>query len=346
MEPRVQYATTQDGISIALWSLGEGMPLVQMPDGPFSHLELEWQLPEYQHWYGALTRSRRIVRYDGRGSGLSERKVADFSLEARLLDLEAIVLRLGLERFDLLASTHSGPVAIAYAARHPEMVSHLILWSSYARGSDFSRSPAIMPLRSLIERDWWLFTETVAHAFLGLTEGDVERRFAAYMRECATPEAAQAAFGAANEADVTELLPQVQAPTLVLHRRQLRLLEVDVARHLAAGIPDARLVLLEGESISPFVGDTQAVLEAIEEFLGGATAPVPWTNAVAPAGGLRTVLFTDVEGSTGLTQRLGDARARDVMREHERIVRKALRAHGGSEVKALGDGLMASFSSA
>jgi class 3 adenylate cyclase len=117
------------------------------------------------------------------------------------------------------------------------------------------------------------------------------------------------------------------------------------AKAYASGIPGARLVLLEGDSVLPWVGDMEAALAAIDEFLGeGEEAPA--VGEPPAAGAFRTILFTDVEGSTALTERLGDARAREVLREHERIVREALRAHGGAEVKALGDGFMASFSSA
>jgi class 3 adenylate cyclase len=162
------------------------------------------------------------------------------------------------------------------------------------------------------------------------------------MRESVTPDAWLASSRAADEFDVTDLLGQVTRPTLVLHRRQLRWPEVDVARGLASRIPDARLALLEGTSIMPFWGDMEAVLAAIDEFLGEGEEAA----ARAAPSGLVTILFSDVEGSTALTQRLGDARARDLLREHERIVREALKAHGGSELKTTGDGFMASFSSA
>jgi adenylate cyclase len=134
----------------------------------------------------------------------------------------------------------------------------------------------------------------------------------------------------------------------VLHRRQVPVPDLETAKVLASHIPDARLVVLEGESIAPFLGDTGSVLRTIDEFLGleteEAAEPVPVRTR--DRGGLATILFTDVEGSTELTQRLGDAKAREALRAHERIVREALRAHGGSEVKAMGDGFMASFSSA
>jgi class 3 adenylate cyclase len=120
---------------------------------------------------------------------------------------------------------------------------------------------------------------------------------------------------------------------------------VEVAKRLASGIPDARLALFEGASLYPWYGDEDAVLAAINEFLGDGE-PAPAGAEQHAAGGFCTILFTDVEGSTALTERLGDAKAREVLRNHERIVREALRAHGGAEVKAMGDGFMASFSSA
>jgi class 3 adenylate cyclase len=185
----------------------------------------------------------------------------------------------------------------------------------------------------------------VSHVFLGWPEGEPARQFAAFLRESVTQEAAQAAFSVLREVDVSPLLAQVRAPTLVLHRRQVMFPAVDIARRLASGIPDARLALLEGSSAAAFLGDTGAVLGAIDEFLGegekiGAGAEPP------AAGAFRTVLFTDVAGSTSMMQRLGDAKGRAVLREHERITREALKAHGGTEVKTMGDGFMACFSSA
>src|SRR4030067_242589 len=111
MEPRIQYAKTTDGVSIAFWTLGEGMPLVHMSVA-FSHTQMEWQIAEYRRWYERLANKRMLVLYDYRGFGLSERNVTDFSLDAQVLDMEAVVDRLGLEKFALLGLMHSGPVAI------------------------------------------------------------------------------------------------------------------------------------------------------------------------------------------------------------------------------------------
>jgi len=344
VEPRIQYAKTADGVSIAFWTLGEGEPLVHLSPFPFGHIQMEWQWPGWRSWYQRLADKRMLVRYDARWAGLSERKVTDYSQGVWVLDLEAVVDHLALERFALFGPLAPGAAAIAYAVRHPERVSHLVLWCFFG-ASDFLRLPQLQASLRLLDADWELFTETMAHAMLGWAAGDEARWLAALTRESATPEALRAVAATTAEFDVAPLLPQVRSPTLVLHRRQLEWPKVDVARALASQIPDARLVLLEGASRFPYQDDMGAVLAAIDEFLGEGEEPEP---AVAPpeAGAFRTILFTDIEGSTAMTQRLGDAKARDVLREHERIVREALGAHGGSEVKTMGDGFMASFSSA
>ncbi|MCH7578395.1 MAG: adenylate/guanylate cyclase domain-containing protein [Chloroflexi bacterium] len=346
MEPRIQYAQTKDGVSIAFSTLGEGTPYVYMPVLLFSHLQLEWQNPEWRRWQERLAENRKVIRYDGRGSGLSDREVANYSLDALELDLEAVVDRLGNESFALYAPVYSGPVAIAYAARHQERVSHLVLWCSSARGSDFLEgTPQLETLAALRDSDWELYTETVAHVVFGWSEGEAAHRTASYMQECVTPDAWRELFSALREFDVTALLPQVRSPTLVLHRRQFSLYPVELSRGLASRIPNARLVLLEGASLAPYIGDMEAAASAIDEFLGEGEEVASGAEPTT-VGTVHTILFTDVEGSTALTQRLGDAKARDVLRQHERMVREALKAHGGSEVKTMGDGFMASFSSA
>jgi pimeloyl-ACP methyl ester carboxylesterase len=346
MEPRIQYAQTSDGVSIAFWTLGEGMPLVDPFGLPFSHIQLEWQLPELRRWYEGLARNRKLIRYDHRGTGLSERTEIDYSLEAQLLDIEAVVSRLGLEEFALLGNGDAGPATITYAARHPKRVSHLVLFCSYAAGDLEARlSQKLRTAFSLMDTDWELFTETASHVALGWEEGEQARRFAALLRECTTPEALRTALGQISGFDVTSLLPHVKSPTLVLHRRQVPAPDVDVATGLASRIPDARLALLEGASPYAAVGDIEPVLQAIDEFLGEGEEAETGDERLS-ADIVHTILFTDVEGSTALIDRLGDAKARDLLREHEHIVREALKSHGGSEVKALGDGFMTSFSSA
>jgi class 3 adenylate cyclase len=347
VEPGIQYARTSDSVDIAFWTMGEGRPLIAMPSMPWTHLQLEWSIPEIRRWYEHLARGRLLLRYDGRGFGLSQREVDSMSLDAQLLDLEAVVERLGVERFDLYAGLHSGPIAIAYATRWPERLAHLVLFCSYADGGDFGSGPLTQATRPLIHQDWEFYTEAVARVLLGWSEPEAARRFARLMRECTTPEMAHKALAATSAFDVTSLLPEVGTSTLVMHRRELRIATMDHARTLGAGIPNARLTVLEGSSVAPYLDDTESVIREIDAFLTGRpAADRPRTRTREHSGSLRTILFTDVEGSTALTQQLGDEAARDILRAHERIVRQELREHNGAEIKTMGDGFMASFGSA
>jgi pimeloyl-ACP methyl ester carboxylesterase/DNA-binding CsgD family transcriptional regulator len=303
MEPRIRYAITSDEVSIAFWTLGEGTPLVYMTGGPWGHVEL-WDIPECRRWYERLAQERMLVRYDVRGTGYSERDVSDHSLDALVADVEAVVDRLELERFDMFGAFDAGPVAIAYAARHPERVSHLILWCSWTRTSEI-RSPRIRAWLGLIDQDWELMTDTCAHLALGWPAGEVGRLAAQRLRERVTPETARAALEAMGTFDVTEHLPRLEVPTLVLHRSDIPWLPVDIARELASRIPDARLSILEGESTAPYLGDTEAAASAIDEFLDESEERVaPWEASVAAG--------TEQEESHAGYANAGDLTSREV----------------------------------
>jgi class 3 adenylate cyclase/pimeloyl-ACP methyl ester carboxylesterase len=352
MEPRIQYATTDDGVSIAYWAAGDGPAFVNPPPAsPWSHARMEWDIPEWRHWYEHLMRHMRVVRYDGRGAGLSDRDAEECSVETNVRDLEAVVDRLGLERFILFGIYYSSTIALAYAARHPERVSHLILWCGFARTEDAQASPTNEAMRSLIDIDWTLFTETLAHSVFGWSQGDSAHRIAEYMRASATPEMVRRTWEAHDGLDLTPLLPSIQAPTLVMHRRQFPFIKLETARELAAQIPNAELAVFDGDSLSPYGDDMEDVLSAIFDFVGVdleanlRTRLVPRGHATTGVG-FRTIMFTDMEGSTAVTQRLGDAQAQTMVRTHNEIVRDALHAFGGTEVKHTGDGIMSSFTSA
>ena len=340
MEPRIQYAKTADGVSIAYWTLGEGPPVVWIQTPPFSHIQLEWQWPVARRAYEKLAERRMLVRYDGRGSGLSDREVATFSLETHLLDLKAVIADLGLARLALMAYGDAGPVAIAYAARHPEKVTHEVLWATYAR-SGFEDEPDVQGLLALLDSDWRLFTETLAHSVLGWSDADRGAWWVRFLAQSTSREAVRAAWTASFDVDVVDLLPSVKARTLVLHPAQIRWATMDQAKLLAARIPKARLAVLEG---SGALGFDDRMISAIEEFLDEGEPQAPQAEP-PPPGAFRTVLFTDLVGHTEMMSRLGDERGRAVLRDHERITREVLKAHGGTEVKTMGDGFMASFGS-
>ena len=344
MEPRIQYAQTKDGVSIAYATTGQGPPLVLCPYA-WEQFSLSQQRASFHAWLERLGKGRLLVQYDGRGTGLSERNVKEFSLEARLRDLEAVVRAARIRRFVLYGQLLSGQVAIAYAAHHQRQVSQLILYGTFSRGADVMPREQINPLIELCRSNWELATQVFSDRGRRELDPDAALQESKLLRASCSGEVAAEILTQGLEIDVDDLLPLVKAPTLVIHRRGDVIVPSALGQKLAAGIPKARFVPLEGTIHVPFAGDTEAVLRTIDDFLGegvGAAAKPPKLATEDT----HTILFTDVEGSTALTQRLGDAKARDLLREHERIVREALKSHGGSEVKTMGDGFMASFSSA
>jgi len=337
-EPQIRFCTTSDGVRIAYATMGEGPPCVIAPYW-CANLELDWQRAECRAFLEGLGRGRLLVSFDRRGVGASQREVDDLSLEAQVTDVAALVDHLQLERFALCGWADGAAVSVAYAARHPERVSRLVLWAAYAHGVDIVRPRAIRSLMELIRENWGVARRAMADIIFPSGPTNPQRWLSSSLRESMSPETAARYMEFYSSVDVRSYLPEVRAPTLALHRRGDRSVTIDAGRTVAALIPDTRFMALEGDATSPYFGDTSH-LETMTQFLDEGRLHEP----AAPAG-LVTILFTDIEGSTAMTQRLGDAKARDVLREHERITRERLREHGGSEVKTMGDGFMASFAS-
>lgn len=332
MELNMRYTATADGVRIAFATAGQGSPVIRAPFVPFSHCQLEWRQGTF---FERLSRHRLVIPFDARGTGLSDRNVEDYSLEARRLDIDAIAGALGLSRFALHGIGSSGALVISYAAQHPERVSHLILDDAFVSGRAYLSRPQSAAF-SQLSRDWDALTENIAFTSQGYG-GEDARRYAEYLRACTTPEAASRQWRAIAEVDVTNLLPLVKAPTLVMQHQGLRTMSRDDGREIAMRIPNARLVVLEGKQ-----SDVDNVLSAIGDFLGDeGSTPEPSHRPSA----FRTVMYTDIVGHTDMMQRLGDTKGRDVLREHERITRDLLKQYGGAEVKTMGDGFLAQFGS-
>jgi class 3 adenylate cyclase len=332
MELDMRYAVTADGVRIAWGSAGAGQPLLRVPNPPFAHSRLEWRQGAF---FDEICRNRRVITFDPRGTGMSERDVADYSLEARLLDIDAVVESLGLDTFALHGIWQSGPLVIAYAARNPHRVRRLVLDDTFANGRIIHESPGVRALRAL-QSDWDEMLEHIAFTYAGYG-GEDARRYAQFLRECTTKEAAQRMLAAFESVDMTGELPRITAPTLIVQHRGIRVMSPQHVQEMATLIPDARLLLLEGKESD----DLEAFVSALTEFLGDDAPP----GSAVPPSAFRTVLFTDLVGHTELMRRLGDEQGREVLREHERMTRDLLRQHGGAEVKTMGDGFMASFSS-
>ncbi|HUF53214.1 MAG TPA: adenylate/guanylate cyclase domain-containing protein [Dehalococcoidia bacterium] len=334
MEPRIQYAKTSDGVNIAYGEAGEGLPLIGMPSPGFSHAELIWQA------FGVITQpiaaKYHLVLYDSRGTGLSDRSAVDFSMDAMIRDLEAVVARCDFESFVLVSWATAAPIAVTYAVTHPERVSHLILIDGYASFSDFAESTVYKTGVALLDADWVLFTETFAQVLYWHAIPEFGRQYAEFMRACCEPEAMRAVWKAWTTRDVAALLPRVTAPTLVIQNKNNRWFPIAAGQRLAAAIPNARLTLIDDMTYAP-------VPNLVAEFVGEGDAEAPSLPS-----GTAVILFADIVDSTALTERLGDKAFRDKARDLDSALRKIIRDGGGTciDAKTLGDGVLATFASA
>jgi len=337
MEPQYRFCTSADGTRISFSTLGGGRRTPAINVVSWAQVQEQvWQSPAARAVDWMLAQDRCVVLFDRRGVGASQRRVEDLSLEAHVADVRAIAEQLEFEHADLWGAFDGNAVALAYAARYPEQVRRLALWSPSARGADVMDEGQARGLAELIRGNWELATRTIANV-IAYPSGPVEtqREFAKLLRKSVSPEVAARYIEFQAGVDVSALLPRVQAPTLIFHTRKSQVVPISAVRAVAELIPDARLTVLEGDSPRES-GEKQ--LEIMREFLGEQPA--------VPAPGLVTILFTDLASSTALTQRLGDANAQELVRAHNMIVREALAAHGGTEIKHTGDGIMASFPTA
>ena len=348
MEPRIQYAQTEDGASIAFWKKGSGPTLVCMPALLETPMKAELQAEASCAWYQRLARGHTVVRFDPRGCGLSQQAALKYSLETFVADLDAVISAAGTDQVDLWAERTAGAVAIRLAAEQPERVRSLILWFAYARPLDLPESEreTFRYLDGLVETNWPLLTETIVGQVGGWRAPDA-REFAAVIRESLEPRAWRAFLDTVWAWDVSTLLRSIACPVLVAQRSEHPLWPVRTSLDLAAGIPGAELALLKGDAMYPWIGDMEEVARAIDVFLGTAEpegAPVPH----ALPHGMAVILFADIVESTALTEELGDAAFRDKARELDTSLRAVIRECSGTPVegKVLGDGVLAVFTSA
>jgi class 3 adenylate cyclase len=335
MEPRIRYARTTDGVNIAYAEAGAGRPLMAMPSPGFSHAELSWKV--YPGVSQAASRFH-TVWYDARGTGLSDRDAIDFSIEAMLHDLEAVVAEVNFDWFVLVAFSQAVPTAVNYTVANPERVSHLLLFDGYRSFRDYAETPAWKASASLLELDWLLYTETFGQVIWAHSNPEFGRQFGEFMRACSEPEAHRALWRAWETYDVTELLAQIAVPTLVIHNRSNRWTPLAAGQRLAAAIPGARFATIDDIAYA-------RVNEIIEAFLAETEAPD--LGSVLPSG-TAIILFADIVDSTALTERLGDAAFRAKARDLDATLRTVIRENSGTPIegKLLGDGVLAVFTSA
>jgi pimeloyl-ACP methyl ester carboxylesterase len=342
MEAPTRYAKS-DGVSIAYQVHGDGpLDLVFVP-GFVSHVELFWEEPAAARFLRRLASFSRLIVFDKRGQGLSDRPGHPPTLEDSMDDLRAVLEAAGCERPAIFGVSEGGPMSTLFAATYPDRVSSLVLYGTYARmvNSDDYRlgipGEALDRWVQMVGDEWGGPVGIRLWAPSAQGDPEFERWWARLLRQGASPAGAIDLMNLYRELDVRAILPSVAVPTLVLHRRDDKIVPARQAEFLAERIPDARYVELAGEDHLATVGDQDALLDEVEEFLVGSR------RAREPERGLATVLFTDIVGSTERAAQLGDRRWRDLLERHDAIVRRQLGVHRGREVKTMGDGFLATF---
>ncbi len=339
-EAQIQFARASDGVNIAYASIGEGPCVITVPTSPQTHAERQWHImPEL---YRGMAERFHAVWFDSRGSGLSDRNETDFSRAAMVRDLEAVVERVGEPEFALFAIYDAVPVAITYAAAHPERVTHLVLGDGRIKVSDYFEATTITAEIALRDLDWTLYTETMARVLSGLDDPDYAARYAEHIRACVEPEALRKAFGdqTEQEFDVPDgMLETITAPTLVFHNRKNKFLPIQSGQRIAAAIPNARFQIIDDMKYA-------TVPEIMADFIGvgGSLAKAP----PHPPTGTAIILFADIAGSTALTETMGDSAFRKKARDLDGLLRAIIHEGDGRPIegKLLGDGVLAVFTSA
>lgn len=346
MMPSIQYARTEDGVSIAYFAIGQGSPLV-IDVGQWSHVQREWDIPERQAWLERQAEKHTVIRFDHRGCGLSDRHIEDYSFEAFDRDIHAVLDRSGFGTAALFGTGSGQRNAISYAASHPERVSQLVIYHPFML--DGSIPTSFEPLFAIRDIDWNFYVDALVLWIQGWASGDASARISSVFRQAITPEAARA-IQAAQRTDLQPLLSKLTMPTLLLYRPGVRDYDPELPRRIGSQLPNARSAFLDGETYAWYIPDSEKLVSTIDAFLEEHEYK-PEPSPAAPENitvqelvtDTHVVLFTDIEGSSALASRYGDDHAHLIRRSHDRIVREALSQFRGKEVKHTGDGIMAAF---
>jgi class 3 adenylate cyclase/pimeloyl-ACP methyl ester carboxylesterase len=342
MEREVRYCRAEDGIQIAYSISGAGPALLVCPLFYNSFAAEDRYTPEHGEFIRALGVGRTVIRYDARGTGLSQRDLERLDAHGLSLDMQAVAAAAGVDTYDVYAYIAAGPSAILHAAAHPDRVSHLILFASYSRIEDVLPAEQVAGFSALMRSNWQLASQLLADMSVRETGPDLGLGMGAAVRNATSGNLLATAFE--DKTDVADAACTLRCPVLLLHGEADQSVPLSASQRLAGFIPDARLVPLEGGSNYPPLADWRHIVALAREFLTPTEIPLPEPGASgSPA--LRTVLFTDLVGHTEMMSRLGDDAGRTVLREHEDITRRVLKENSGTEVKTMGDGFMASFGS-
>jgi pimeloyl-ACP methyl ester carboxylesterase len=349
--PETRYARSGD-VAIAYQVTGDGpFDLVHVPPMA-SHVELAWQVPGIAHFNERLAAFSRSLRFDKRGTGMSDPVAGAPTLETRMDDVRAVMDAAGSQRAALLGVSEGGPMSLLFAATYPERVWALVLAGSYARvlwAPDYPAGEREEQFRDATERGSEQrrlrpdeFARNVAEVLAPSADDGGKRAFATYLRQSASPGAYAALSRMNMEIDVRDALPAIRVPTLVLNRAEESPAIVAGGRYLAEKIPGARHIELPGADHAVFAGDPEPYLVEIESFLNESWEERAWQETEEERV-LATVLFTDIVDSTARAAELGDARWRELVQAHHGLVRRQLTRFRGTEIDTAGDGFFASF---
>lgn len=341
--PPVQYAQSDD-VHIAYQVVGEGERDLVLVEGFMSHLDLDWENPSMAHLIEGLSSFSRLIRFDKRGTGLSDRAVSVATLEERMDDVRAVMDAVGSEQAVLMGVSEGAPMCILFGATYPERTRALVLYGGMARSTEAPDYPWAPPPEAVVEAASELIMPLI------YTGGDIEvwapsraddaqaqEWLGRYRRAGVSPDGIQALVTMFMDIDVRHVLPTLRVPTLVLHRHGDRVVNWRAGRWMADQIPGARFVELAGQDHLPWAGDSDEIIEEVREFLTGVRV------AAEPDRVLATVMFTDVVSSTQRAASMGDRLWRDALDAHDAAVRRQLAAFRGLEVKTTGDGFLATF---
>jgi class 3 adenylate cyclase len=347
MPPETQYARSGE-LNIAYQVTGDGpLDLVYVP-GWVSNVEMMWEEPAMAHFLERLASFSRLILFDKRGTGLSDRVSNDElpTLEQRMDDVRAVLEAVGSERAALFGHSEGGNMCVLFAATYPERTDALVTLGCFAKrrdpDDDYPWAPTAENREETVadvERNWGHLRPEDVEYYAPSRIGDEQwvRSLERYLRRGASPGAAAALLRMNSYIDIREVLPTIGVPTLVLHRIGDHDVNVAEGRYLASRIPGARFVELAGDDHWISAGDVDAIADEIEEFLTG-SRPAPEPDRV-----LATVLFTDIVGSTQRAAELGDHRWHELLEEHHAVVRGELARARGREIDTAGDGFFAAF---
>jgi pimeloyl-ACP methyl ester carboxylesterase len=340
--PETRYAKNGD-VHVAYQVMGSGPFDLVLVMGFISHLDLGHENPWIARFFERLSSFCRLILFDKRGTGLSDRVSAIPTLEERMSDVRAVMDAVGSERAAIFGYSEGGPMSVLFSATYPQRTSAMILHAAMARmawASDnpWGRTDEELEARCRSIEEYWGQGKHLGMYAQSLVGNDEYRRwFARFERSAASPGAAQALLRMNMQIDVRHVLPIVSVPTLVLHRTGDGNIKVDHSRYIAQHVQGAKYVELSGEDHAPWAGDVDALCDEIQAFLTGVR------SGPEPDRVLATVLFTDIVGSTRRAADVGDRAWKELLRQHHFIVRQQLERHRGREINTTGDGFIAAF---